>query len=111
MIYLTIFSLFFGYIYEDNDSLIVQNDSLVICGDHQYNIKIHISNAGKLKVTRWSAAADSFGILGVMGLAVVVLAVLAAAQAAAALMVATAVPAVIPTQEREGVPMVMHKTH
>jgi hypothetical protein len=46
-----------------------------------------------------------------MGLAVVVLAVLAAAQAAAALMVATAVPAVIPTQEQEAVPMVMHKTH
>lgn len=65
MIYLTIFSLFFGYIYEDNDSLIVQNDSLVICGNHQYNIKVHISNAGKLKVTRWSTAADSFGKLNI----------------------------------------------
>ena len=62
MIYLAIFSLVFGYVYEDSDSLIVQNDSLVICGDHQYNIKVHISNAGKLKVRQWSAA-DSTGWL------------------------------------------------
>lgn len=62
MIYLAIFSLVFGYVYEDSDSLIVQNDSLVICGDHQYDIKVHISNAGKLKVRQWNAA-DSTGWL------------------------------------------------
>lgn len=65
MIYLAIFSLLFSYVYEDSDSLIVQNDSLIICGDHQYNIKVHISNAGKLKVRQWSAAADSFGKLNI----------------------------------------------
>jgi len=63
MVYLLIFSILFGYVYEDADSLIVQNDSLVMCGDHQYNIKVHISQGGKLKVRQWSAAADSFGKL------------------------------------------------
>ena len=52
-----------NYVYEDADSLIVDNDSLVICGFHQYNIKVMINNAGKLKVRPWSAAADSFGKL------------------------------------------------
>jgi hypothetical protein len=63
MVYLMIFSLLFAYVYEDADSLIVRNDSLVICGNHQYNIKVHISQGGKLKVRQWSAAADSFGKL------------------------------------------------
>jgi hypothetical protein len=63
MVGLMIFTILIGYIYEDADSLIVQNDSLVICGNHQYNIKIHISGAGKLKIRQWSAAADSFGKL------------------------------------------------
>lgn len=63
MVYLLVFSLLFGYVYEDADSLIVQNDSLIICGNHQYNIKVHISQGGKLKVRQWSAAADSFGKL------------------------------------------------
>ncbi len=65
MIYFAVFSLFFGYIYEDNDSLIVQNDSLVICGNHQYNIKVHISNSGKLKVRPWNAGLDSLGRLSI----------------------------------------------
>ncbi|MGB3340581.1 MAG: T9SS type A sorting domain-containing protein [bacterium] len=63
MVHLMIFSLLFGYVYEDADSLIVQNDSLVICGNHQYNIKVHISQAGKLEIRQWSAAADSTGWL------------------------------------------------
>ncbi len=52
-----------GYVYEDTDSLIVINDSLVICGTHQYNIKVHITNKGVLKVRQWSGAADSTGWL------------------------------------------------
>lgn len=41
------------YMYEDNDSLIVNNDSLIICGSHQYNLKVHVTNGGKLKVRQW----------------------------------------------------------
>jgi len=52
VVYFIIFALF-GYIYEDSDSLIVDNDSLIICGDHQYNMKVHITNSGKLKVRQW----------------------------------------------------------
>lgn len=36
---------------------------MVICGNHQYNIKVHISNKGVLKVKQWSGAADSTGWL------------------------------------------------
>jgi hypothetical protein len=56
-------SVLIGYVYEDTDSLIVINDSLVICGTHQYNIKVHITNKGILKVRQWSGAADSTGWL------------------------------------------------
>lgn len=63
MVYFLTFCLLFSYVYEDTDSLIVQNDSLIICGSHQYNIKVHISQGGKLKIRQWSAAADSFGKL------------------------------------------------
>lgn len=52
-----------GYVYEDTDSLIVIDDSLVICGTHQYNIKVHITNKGILKITQWSGAVDSTGWL------------------------------------------------
>ncbi len=41
------------YIYEDSDSLIVNNDSLTICGNHLYNLEVHILNGGKLKVRQW----------------------------------------------------------
>jgi hypothetical protein len=63
MIHILMFAFVFGYVYEDIDSLIIQNDSLVICGLHQYNIKVHISQNSKLKVRQWSGAADSLGTL------------------------------------------------
>lgn len=56
-------SVLIGYVYEDTDSLIVIDDNLVICGIHQYNIKVHITNKGVLKVRQWSGAADSTGWL------------------------------------------------
>lgn len=49
----------FNYIYEDADSLFIFDDSLVICGLHQYNMKIHLNNA-KLKVRLWNGV-DSTG--------------------------------------------------
>ncbi|MEE8596590.1 MAG: T9SS type A sorting domain-containing protein [bacterium] len=63
MIITILVSVLIGYVYEDADSLIVIDDSLVICGTHQYNIKVHITNKGILKVTQWSGAADSTGWL------------------------------------------------
>ncbi len=63
MINLIFISVMFCYIYEDSDSLIVSNDTLTICGTHQYNIKVDVSNLGILKVRQWSGAADSFGQL------------------------------------------------
>ncbi|MEO0095132.1 MAG: hypothetical protein ABIL18_08675 [candidate division WOR-3 bacterium] len=51
-----------GYIYEDNDSLIVENDSLVICGNHHYNLKVHLSNGARLKISFWNGI-DSTGKL------------------------------------------------
>ncbi len=52
--------LIFGYIYEDSDSLLVNNDSLVICGYHQYNLKVHLVNNAKLKIRQWNGI-DSTG--------------------------------------------------
>ena len=52
-----------SYVYEDADSLIVDNDSLTICGRHQYNVLVDIRNNGTLYVRQWSMAADSFGTL------------------------------------------------
>lgn len=52
-----------SYVYEDADSLIVDNDSLTICGQHQYNVLVDIRNNGILYVRWWSPAADSFGTL------------------------------------------------
>ncbi len=52
-----------SYVYEDSDSLIVDNDSLTICGQHQYNVLVDIRNNGILYVRPWSMAADSFGTL------------------------------------------------
>ncbi len=48
-----------NYIYEDNDSLLIVNDSLVMCNLHQYNKKVHLNNA-KLKVRLWNGV-DSTG--------------------------------------------------
>jgi hypothetical protein len=56
-------SLLIGYIYEDADSLIVDNDSLIICGFHQYNIKVTITENSKLIVRSWSGLVDSTGWL------------------------------------------------
>jgi hypothetical protein len=54
-----------SYVYEDGDSLIVDNDSLTLCGQHQYNVLVDIRNNGILYVRTWSPAADSFGTLGI----------------------------------------------
>ncbi len=55
----------FNYVYQDADSLLVSNnDSLVICGVHQYNLKVHLLNGGRLKVRSGSAvSADTLGWL------------------------------------------------
>ncbi len=53
-------ALLFGYIYEDADSLLILNDSLVMCGYHQYNLKVHLNNNAKLKVRLWNGI-DSTG--------------------------------------------------
>lgn len=63
MIFVILTCVLIGYIYEDGDSLIINDDSLVICGNHQYNIKVHVANNGKLKVRPWSGATDSTGWL------------------------------------------------
>lgn len=57
-----LFFALFGYVYEDSDSLFVDNDSLVMCGNHQYNIKVQLVNNGKLKIRQWNGA-DSTGWL------------------------------------------------
>jgi hypothetical protein len=61
MVYFLVFALF-NHIYEDNDSLIVIDDSLIICGYHQYAVKVHISTKGRLDVRPWDYA-DSTGWL------------------------------------------------
>lgn len=48
------------YVYEDSDSLLVINDSLVICGHHQYNLKVCLVNNAKLKIRQWNGI-DSTG--------------------------------------------------
>lgn len=63
MIIIILVTVLIGDIYEDNDSLIVNDDSLTICGNHQYNIKVHITNNGKLYIRQWSGASDSTGWL------------------------------------------------
>ncbi|KPJ72688.1 hypothetical protein AMJ52_05535 [candidate division TA06 bacterium DG_78] len=63
MITLLLASMLIGYIYEDADSLIVYNDSLIICGLHHYNIKVTIAQNSKLTVRPWSGTADSTGWL------------------------------------------------
>lgn len=63
MIIFMLVSTLIGYIYEDSDSLIVYNDSLIISGYHHYNIKIHIANYGRLKVRPWDGTTDSTGWL------------------------------------------------
>jgi hypothetical protein len=63
MIILLLASLLIGYIYEDADSLTVYNDSLIICGLHQYNIKVTIAQNSTVIVRPWSGMADSTGWL------------------------------------------------
>uniref|UniRef100_A0A7V0Z7X6 Uncharacterized protein n=1 Tax=candidate division WOR-3 bacterium TaxID=2052148 RepID=A0A7V0Z7X6_UNCW3 len=59
-----IISIFFflNYIYEDGDSLLVVNDSFVICDYHQYNLKVNLVDNAKLKVRQWDGS-DSTGKL------------------------------------------------
>ncbi|MEO0206661.1 MAG: hypothetical protein ABIL22_08320, partial [candidate division WOR-3 bacterium] len=49
-----------GYVYEDSDSLLIINDSLVMCGYHQYNAKVHLMNNALLKIRLWNGI-DSTG--------------------------------------------------
>ncbi len=49
-----------GYVYEDSDSLLVVNDSIVMCGFHPYNLKVHLSNDARLKIRIWNGV-DSTG--------------------------------------------------
>jgi len=62
-----IFGLFFfGYIYQDADSLLVMgNDSLLTSGTHQYNLKVHIASGGKIIVQPWTAM-DTTGRLSLI---------------------------------------------
>ncbi len=55
--------LILGYIYEDSDSLLVDNDSLTICGNHVYALKINIRNNSQLFVRNATGAPDSTGWL------------------------------------------------
>ncbi|MGQ9465982.1 MAG: hypothetical protein ACUVQ3_05775 [bacterium] len=60
---MTVFLLLFfvfNYVYEDADSLLIINDSLVMCGYHQYNRKVHLVNNAKLKIRQWTGT-DSTG--------------------------------------------------
>ena len=56
-------SLLVGYIYEDGDSLIVYNDTLNICGNHVYAIKVHVSDNAQLVIREATGAPDSTGWL------------------------------------------------
>jgi hypothetical protein len=49
------------YIFEDSDSLIVINDTLVICGDHDYAQKVHIADSSIVLVRPWLEGSDSLG--------------------------------------------------
>ncbi len=61
MIVVLLVSFLVSYIYEDSDSLIVIDDSLTICGQHQYTIKIDIDSS-TLMVRHWDGT-DSTGWL------------------------------------------------
>jgi hypothetical protein len=63
MTILTCVVLIIGYVYEDSDSLLVDNDTLTLCGDHQYALKVHIKNYGQLFVRSATGAPDSTGWL------------------------------------------------
>lgn len=56
-------TIILGYIYEDSDSLLVENDTLTICGNHQYLCKVHLKNHGALLVRAATGAPDSTGWL------------------------------------------------
>ena len=55
--------IIFCYIYEDNDSLVLDNDTLTICGTHQYAVLVHIRNHSQLFVRHATGAPDSTGWL------------------------------------------------
>lgn len=52
-----------GYIYEDSDSLIVINDTLTICGEHEYAQKVHVTDHSVVLVRPWLEGSDSLGRL------------------------------------------------
>ena len=55
--------LILGYVYEDSDSLIVYNDTLTICGNHAYSIKVGIGDSAEIFVRKATGAPDSTGWL------------------------------------------------
>lgn len=63
MIIILIAYILTGYIYEDSDSLIVINDTLVICGDHDYAQMVHITDHSLILVRPWLEGSDSLGRL------------------------------------------------
>jgi hypothetical protein len=60
LLYIT---LVFGYIYEDSDSLLIENDTLTMCGVHQYTLKVHLTDSARLFVRSASGSTDSTGWL------------------------------------------------
>jgi hypothetical protein len=56
-------ALLFGYIYEDSDSLLIENDTLTKCGLHQYALKVHLKDNAILFVRIASGAQDTTGWL------------------------------------------------
>lgn len=63
MVVLLYIALMFGYIYEDSDSLLVENDTITMCGAHQYALKVHIRDTAQVFVRGSSGLADSTGWL------------------------------------------------
>lgn len=62
MLYFALLCIF-GYVYEDADSLIVDNDTFTICGEHTYISKVLIRNSGHVFVRPWSGLPDTTGWL------------------------------------------------
>ncbi len=61
MIVLIFAAFLCGYIYEDGDSLIIDNDTLTMCGLHQYQHKVNFRNGSILFVHAATGAPDSTG--------------------------------------------------
>ncbi|UCF71336.1 MAG: T9SS type A sorting domain-containing protein [candidate division WOR-3 bacterium] len=72
MVVLLCITLIFGYIYEDNDSLLIINDTLTRCGIHQYALKLHLTDNARLFVRSASGAPDTTGWLSLQAPLIVI---------------------------------------